>query len=312
MGFGQAIPIRLYAFEDGLAISAAGPSYARYVGARVLRIGPLTAQEALRRTLEISPGDNDMTRLDRTPFFLTMPPILHALGITPDSDRVTFQVRTVAGATERFTAQAVADTTGSFDWFFEGEGLPIPGTRTAHDRARAPLPLHLRDPQRAYWFDWDPKLRLLYVQLRRVQYADEGRTFADFIRGVFAFGDSVKPETFVLDLRHDHGGNTRSCSRSSTGSSSARAPSTAAGTCSPSSGAGPSRRLRTAPTGSRSTRKPRSWGNRPAAGPTIPGTISRSRWPTTPKSSCSCRAGPGRRDCRGMTGPGSRPISPRR
>jgi hypothetical protein len=209
MGFGQAIPIRLYAFEDGLAISAAGPSLARYVGARVLRVGNLTAEEALRRALEISPGDNDLTRLDRAPFFLTMPPILRALGITPDSNRVTFQVRTVAGATERFTAQALADTTGSFDWFFEGEGLPIPGTRTAHDPARTSLPLHLRDPQRAYWFDWDPKLSLLYVQLRRVQYADEERTFADFIRGVFAFSDSVKTETFVLDLRHDHGGNNQ-------------------------------------------------------------------------------------------------------
>lgn len=207
MGFGQVVPVRLYAFDDGLAVSAVGPAYARYAGSRVLRIGELPAEEALRRVLEITPADNEMTRLDRAPFFLTMPPVLRALGISPDNDRVAFEVRTPAGATERFTARAVADTTGSFDWFFEGEGLPIAGTRTAHDAARAPLPLHLRDPQRAWWFEWEPGTRLLYVQLRRIQYSDGGKTLADFIRDLFAFSDSVKPETFVLDIRHNHGGN---------------------------------------------------------------------------------------------------------
>lgn len=209
MGFGQVVPVRLFAYDDGLAISATGPSLAEYSGASVLRIGDVSAQEALRRALEISPADNEMTRLDRATFFLTMPPILRALEITRDSTQVSFEVRTVSGATRRFIAHAAPDTTGSFDWFFEGEGLPIAGSRTAHDGARSPLPLHLRDPERAYWYEWDPKTRLLYVQLRRMQFEDHGRTFADFIHQVFAFSDSVNPETFVLDLRHDHGGNNQ-------------------------------------------------------------------------------------------------------
>jgi len=209
MGFGRVVPVRTYVFEDGLWISAAGPAYARHAGARVLRIGTVTAEEALRRALEITPADNEMTRLDRAPFFLTMPAILKALGISPDSDQVAFEVRTLAGAIERFTARAEPDTTGSFDWFFEAERLPVPGARTAHDGARAPLPLHLRDPERAFWFEWQPESRLLYVQLRRIQYADRGETLADFIHRVFAFSDSVKPESFVLDIRHDHGGNNQ-------------------------------------------------------------------------------------------------------
>ena len=52
------------------------PAYARYAGARVVRIGAVTAEEALRRAREISSGDNEMTRLDRAPFFLTMPRVL--------------------------------------------------------------------------------------------------------------------------------------------------------------------------------------------------------------------------------------------
>jgi hypothetical protein len=138
-----------------------------------------------------------------------MPSILRTLGITRDSDQVSFEVRTAAGATKRFVARAMPDTTGSFDWYFEREGLPIPGARTAHDGARAPLPLHLRDPQRAWWFDWDAKTGLLYVQLRRIDAEDQGRRFDEFVRSVFAFSDSVEPETFVIDLRHDHGGNNQ-------------------------------------------------------------------------------------------------------
>jgi hypothetical protein len=209
MGFGRVVPVRTCVFDDGMWISAAGPSCARYAGARVLRIGAVTADEALSRVLEITPADNDMTRLDRASFFLTSPSILQALGISADPDQVSFEVRTVAGATERFTARAAPDTTGAFDWYFEGEGLPVAGVRTAHDGARAPLPLHLRDPERAFWFEWQPGPRLLYVQLRRIQYADGGSTLADFVHRVFAFSDSVKPESFVLDIRHDHGGNNQ-------------------------------------------------------------------------------------------------------
>ena len=34
MGFGQVIPVRLAAFDDGLAVVAVAPAYARYAGAR--------------------------------------------------------------------------------------------------------------------------------------------------------------------------------------------------------------------------------------------------------------------------------------
>jgi hypothetical protein len=207
MGFGRVVPVRIYVFEDGPWISAVGPGYARYAGARVLKIGDVTADEALRRALEITPADNDMTRADRAPFWLTMPTMLEALGICRDGANVAFEVRTVAGATERFTARAAADTTGNFNWFFEGESLPLPGARTAHDGARAPLPLHLRDPERAFWYEWLPEPKLLYVQLRRVERADRGVTIADFFARTFAFSDSVNPAAFVLDIRHDHGGD---------------------------------------------------------------------------------------------------------
>jgi len=93
------------------------------------------------------------------------------------------------------------------DWYFEGEGVPVPGSRTAHDGAALPLPLHLRDPERAYWYAWLPEPRLLYVQFRRVQLIDRGETFAAFIHRVFAASDSLEPEAFVIDLRHNHGGN---------------------------------------------------------------------------------------------------------
>lgn len=209
IGFGRVIPVRLYAFEDGLFVSAATEAYADAVGAKVIRIGDLSADEALARVLEVSPADNDFTRLDRAPFFLTMPNVLQALGITRDSDRVSFEVRTTKGATHRFVANAVPDTTGGIDWFFEGEGLPVANYRTAHDGAKLPVPRHLRDPEKAWWYEWIPEQRMLYLQLRRVQIADQGMLFADFVRRMFAFGDSVRPDLMVIDLRHDHGGNNQ-------------------------------------------------------------------------------------------------------
>src|SRR5205085_12702709 len=81
------------------------------------------------------------------------------------------------------------------------------GARTLQDGATAPLPFHLRDPERAYWYEWLPDRRMLYVQFRRVQAFDHGETFAEFVRRMFAASDSLHPEALVIDLRHNHGGN---------------------------------------------------------------------------------------------------------
>jgi hypothetical protein len=173
----------------------------------VLKIGDVTAEEALRRALEITPADNDMTRADRAPFWLTMPTLLEALGICRDGANVAFEVRTVAGATERFTARAAADTTGTFNWFFEGESLPLPGARTAHDgAARAAPPPSARSGARVLVrvaARAETALRPAAPRRARRPWRHDRRLLRAHVR----VQRQREPAAFVLDIRHNHGGD---------------------------------------------------------------------------------------------------------
>ncbi len=80
----RVYPLRLYLYSDGLFVQAAAPEYRDAVGARVLKIGNMTGDEALRKVNEIVPRDNEMTLKYLAPKFLVIPEALHALGIVPD------------------------------------------------------------------------------------------------------------------------------------------------------------------------------------------------------------------------------------
>lgn len=206
-GFSSFIPVRLLPLEDGLFVRATSQELGRFAGARVERVGTLPADEALRRASALVAGDNPYTILDRVPLVLMMPGLLRAIGATADSDRVAFEVRPPSGRRERFVAVAVTPPSADIGWYFDGEGVPAPRPVLMHDAARAPLPLHLRSPERAFWFEYQPAERLLYVQFRRVAPFDAGETFGAFCRRLFAACDSLRPEALVIDLRHNHGGN---------------------------------------------------------------------------------------------------------
>ncbi len=207
LGFHVFVPVRLYSFEDGLFVLSAAEPYARYAGAKVLRVGSLEAREALTRVLAITSGDNDQTRLDRAPLLLMMPRVLQAIGASSDSARVRFEVQLPNGSRPSFAAAVVPGPEGPPLWFFDGEGVPGGRFRTARDRARAPTPLHLRDPERPYWFEYLPEQHALYAQLRRMDAEGPGTTFGQFVDRLFAFADSAGVEALILDLRHNQGGD---------------------------------------------------------------------------------------------------------
>src|SRR5271169_742968 len=91
LGF-HLYPLHLYMFKDGLFVRSADPAYASIVGSRVLRIGQFTAEEAYARVAEIVNRDNDMTVKEVASDWLTIPEILHGLGIISGVDSASYVV----------------------------------------------------------------------------------------------------------------------------------------------------------------------------------------------------------------------------
>ena len=204
VGF-RTYPLRLYLFADGLAVRAASREHADVVGAKVVRIGSSSADQAYRAVRELIGRDNEMDARFFAPHLLVMPEILHALGLIDDMEDAAFTldvggtVRTLrlspAGPAELLAPET--DTT----W------MPRPELVDARDGAARPTPLWLQAPQDRYRFVPLPEAKAVYVQYNQVGDKEGGETIAAFADRLLAFLDANPIERLVLDLRLNRGGN---------------------------------------------------------------------------------------------------------
>jgi len=80
------LPVRFYRHADGLFVTAAENAFLR--GRRVLRLGTMTADEAIAAMLPFVSADNDSGRNLGVAEMLAIPEMLHAAGITVDAKSV--------------------------------------------------------------------------------------------------------------------------------------------------------------------------------------------------------------------------------
>jgi hypothetical protein len=203
IGF-RTLPVRLYFFKDGLFVRAADRAHSDLAGARVLRIGRATPDEAYARVRELIGRDNEMDARFFAPFLLTMPEVLHGVGLIPDLQQVHLEVQR-SGKRATVTLVPVgparlmpSDTDVS--WW------PDSGWVDMRDSS-SPPPLWLRkDPRDQYWFEYLPESRTVYLQYNKVGNKEE-ESLADFSGRLLAFVDTAAVDRLVLDLRLNRGGD---------------------------------------------------------------------------------------------------------
>jgi len=198
----QQLPVALYWFEDGIFVRAVTKDQAPLLGARVVRIGVVPVEEALARVRPLVSCDNEMGVRAWAPVLLTMPEVLHAVGLSPDPTRGTFLLETTSGRRE-VSLPAVGRfpmLTGDTDltWMKRAGWVDA--------RGRAAEPLWLSDPQNKYWYRYLAGTRSLYCQLNAIQQKSEDSLRVFFARGLAA-ADSAGAERFILDLRLNGGGD---------------------------------------------------------------------------------------------------------
>lgn len=207
-------PVRLYLFKDGLFIRSAAPEYREAVGARVLRIGNVDSDQAIRAVSELAWRDNEMGIKALAPQLLAIPEILHALRLTSDLQKVDLVVER-DGRQQKFEIKAtnqlqqVIRETPS-DWV------------DARTDAKTPAPLWLRDPHNNFWFEHLTGARgscaqgcekgIMYVQFNAVQDKPQaaqspGETVESFFNRVFDYIEANQINKMVLDMRSNGGGN---------------------------------------------------------------------------------------------------------
>ncbi|MGH7581468.1 MAG: tetratricopeptide repeat protein [Gemmatimonadales bacterium] len=204
IGF-RTYPVKLYFFKDGLFVRSAAREQADLIGAKVVRIGRMTAAQAYEAVRELIGRDNEMNARYFAPFLLVMPEVLHAIGAIDEPGNAPLLLeqagaRTVAVLRPSGTAAMMPSDT-DVSWAAEAGWVDMRGV----DGARTPLWLR-GSPRDHLRFEYLPGSRTAYVQLNRV--GDEpDESIAAFAARLRAFVDSGAVDRLVLDLRLNRGGD---------------------------------------------------------------------------------------------------------
>ncbi len=191
-------PLELYAFEDGLFVRRADSAHAALVGAKVLRIGWVTADSALAAVAAIVSHENDGWVRAWGPFQLMIPEMLDGLGLAADMERLPIVVE--RDGRRSTVVVAPAGRIG-------GHG-PVPiEMRAWRTMRQAPAPLWEQRPDDVFWWTYLPDSRTLYVAQRAVAPAPRSNSNRAHWDAVFALADSVAPARVVIDIRDNLGGN---------------------------------------------------------------------------------------------------------
>ncbi len=196
IGF-HTLPIALYFFEDGLFIRAAHKSQASLVGARIVRIGNATVEDAYKAVRTMISRDNEQGVRYWAPQFLVMPEVLHALGLIDDIEVVPVTIER-DGKREVVTLRALGpaemmppDT--DMTWSRRADWIDARGDND---------PLWLRDAKSPARMEVLPGTKTLYVQLNQI--SDDLKQFSETMRRRIVADDV---DRLILDLRLNRGGH---------------------------------------------------------------------------------------------------------
>ena len=192
------LPLDMFLFPEGLYVIGAGPGYEHLLGVRVAQIGGHAVDDVLAALDPVIARDNDQQVKVAIQRYLRWTAILHGLGLTPDADKATLTVRFADGTSADVTVDAVPGTIlrnrYPAGWAVFTESLPTP------------LPLHLRNRDVPYWFEYLPGEDLVYFQYNEVG-DNPAETFAAFCDRLFAFVEDRRAR-LVVDMRWNGGGDT--------------------------------------------------------------------------------------------------------
>lgn len=197
--FALTLPLGFYAFDDGLYIVSAAPSHAGLIGAQVTALDGVPIAEVAAKLDPLIAHDNQTWLKAMEPQYLRHVPMLNALGIAKDRDRVMLTLK-MRDKTEK-SVEVAADTSQPDIW----NALPKPnGWAWIADGSKADFQ---RDNDKFYWWAWRPATRMLYVQYNKIEDM-QGTSLAQFANELSQAIAKFPVAKLVVDMRNNNGGDT--------------------------------------------------------------------------------------------------------
>jgi C-terminal processing protease CtpA/Prc len=119
---------------------------------------------------------------------------LHGVHLTPDAEQATYTISTETGVEKKVTLTPVKDND------------PIRFI-SARAKSKSPIPLYLQKIDKNYWYIHLQDQRTMYVQYNLCNDQKGEPSIDAFCRELFKYADAHDFDFFILDLRHNPGGN---------------------------------------------------------------------------------------------------------
>lgn len=196
------LPVNLYHFEDGIFIEGVQNNNKNVLGAKVLKVGEVPVEEALKAIRPVVPVENDQYFKAYGLRFLTVPSILHAQGVIPEySENVSLTLEKDGKIfTHTFTAVPLKEVSRDY-------GFTIPNENWISVRQQGETPLFLKElNEKLYFFEYLENSKTVYVRQSSV-FDDKEESLKDFYKRLFTFIDTHDVEKFIYDVRLNGGGN---------------------------------------------------------------------------------------------------------
>ncbi len=187
-------PIAVYWFGHELRVTSAGEAYRDALGQRVVKIGALGIDDVLSRVVSCFPSaanENEWYVLSTSPAFLTVPEVLHTLGVVPGLGPAPFTFEDDQGA--QLTLEIAPVEVPIVDGNPRLQLTPVVKPENQ--------PLSRQRPGETFWFTYLPESETVYVQFR--SYDDLGPN----ARKMLELVDGKPTKRLVVDLRQNGGGD---------------------------------------------------------------------------------------------------------
>jgi pentatricopeptide repeat protein len=196
------LPLNLYYFSDGVYIQGAHKDYESAVGARVLKIGDLSIEEALKAVYPVVPAENEQFFKAYGLRYLISPEVLHAQRIIKElSNTVEFTLEKEGRIfNQKFNTLPSKSTVPITYGYIQQDENWI----DARDQENTPL--YLKNLDRIYYYEYLPEKKTVYVRQSQIQ-DDPSENIPSFYDRVFDFIENNDVERLVIDVRLNGGGN---------------------------------------------------------------------------------------------------------
>lgn len=197
--------ISVWDFDDGLYIRAAGPPYERLVGAKILAVQGIPANDAWATIMKKLPTENEWMSSYMAAFHMQFPAYLHALGLGDTAEQSRWTLLMPDGEIEDVNMVA-SNSSGYLNAMNLSLGIQdTDGWIEGHDGLSAP-PLWLKNRERNYWYEHLEDAGAVYMQFALPRY-DSNHPYEPFLAEMFGFiREHDDLDKLVIDLRLNGGG----------------------------------------------------------------------------------------------------------